>query len=212
VTDAERMVRFQIEQRGVRDARLLDAMRRVPRDRFVPAGSRSEAWADHPVAIGHGQTISQPYMIAVMIEALALRGDERVLEVGTGSGYQAALLAELAGEVWTVERIPELAVAAKRTLDGLGIDNVTVVTGDGCRGLPEHAPFDAIVVAAAAPVVPARLREQLADGGVLAVPVGARSDVQQLTLVRRAGRSFTVEESIGCRFVPLIGEGAFGDG
>lgn len=207
--DAERMVRTQIESRGVRDARVLDAMRRVPRDRFVPAAHRSEAWADRPVPIGRGQTISQPYMVALMTEALGLRGRERVLEIGTGSGYQAAVLGQLAAEVFTVERIPELAGAAARTLEALGCANVTVVVGDGCRGLPEHAPFDAILVAAAAPRVPPTLRDQLADGGILVVPVGGCSDVQVLTLVRRTGAHCAVEEGTGCRFVPLIGEGAF---
>jgi protein-L-isoaspartate(D-aspartate) O-methyltransferase len=203
------MVRFQLASRGVRDSRVLDAMRRVPRDRFVPAAHRADAWADRPVPIGRGQTISQPYMVAIMTEALGLRGSERVLEVGTGSGYQAAVLGELAAEVFTVERIPELAGAAARTLEELGCANVTVVVGDGCRGLSEHAPFDAILVAAAAPSVPVALRGQLADGGILVVPVGATAAVQALTLVRRQGTVFTLEEGTGCRFVPLIGEGAF---
>jgi protein-L-isoaspartate(D-aspartate) O-methyltransferase len=207
--DAVRMVRLQVEPRGVRDPRVLDAMRRVPRDRFVPAGHRADAWADRPVPIGRGQTISQPYMVALMTEALGLRGTERVLEVGTGSGYQAAVLGELAAEVYTVERIAELAGTAARTMEDLGCANVTVIVGDGCRGLPEHAPFDAILVAAAAPQVPAALRDQLADGGILVVPVGAWAEVQVLTLVRRTGTRFTVEEGTGCRFVPLIGEGAF---
>lgn len=203
------MVRFQIEARGVRDPRVLEAMRRVPRDRFVPAAHRAEAWADRPVPIGRGQTISQPFMVALMSEALGLRGGERVLEVGTGSGYQAAVLGELAAEVFTVERVAELAGKAARTLEDLGCGNVTVVVGDGCRGLAEHAPFDAILVAAAAPGVPAALRDQLADGGILVVPVGGWAEVQVLTTVRRTGSRFAVEEGTGCRFVPLIGEGAF---
>jgi protein-L-isoaspartate(D-aspartate) O-methyltransferase len=203
------MVRFQVEPRGVRDARVLDAMRRVPRDRFVPTARRADAWADRPVPIGRGQTISQPFMVALMSEALGLRGSERVLEVGTGSGYQAAVLGELAAEVFTVERIAELAGTAARTLEELGCANVTVVVGDGCRGLSEHAPFDAILVAAAAPSVPAALRDQLADGGVLVVPIGESAAVQVLTTVRRTGARFTVEEGTGCRFVPLIGKGAF---
>jgi protein-L-isoaspartate(D-aspartate) O-methyltransferase len=207
--EAERMVRLQVAARGVRDARVLEAMRRVPRDRFVPAAHRAEAWADRPLPIGRGQTVSQPYMVALMCEALGLRGRERVLEVGTGSGYQAAVLGELAAEVFTVERIPELADEAARALEALGCGNVTVVTGDGCRGLPERAPFDAIVVAAAAPGVPAALRVQLADGGILVVPVGSTAAVQVLTMVRRTGDRFLVEEGAGCRFVPLIGEGAF---
>ena len=202
-------MRRQLEPRGVRDARVLDAMRRVPRDRFVPEAHRADAWADRPVPIGRGQTISQPFMVALMSEALGLRGSERVLEIGTGSGYQAAVLGELAAEVFTVERIAELAGTAARTLEELGCANVTVVVGDGCRGLSEHAPFDAILVAAAAPSVPLALREQLADGGVLVVPIGESAAVQVLTIVRRTGARFTSEEGTGCRFVPLIGEGAF---
>jgi protein-L-isoaspartate(D-aspartate) O-methyltransferase len=209
--DAERMVRFQVAARGVRDPRVLEAMRRVPRDRFVPAAHQAEAWADRPLPIGRGQTVSQPYMVALMCEALGLRGRERVLEVGTGSGYQAAVLGELAAEVLTVERIPELAEQAARALEALGCANVTVVTGDGCRGLPDSAPFDAIVVAAAAPAVPAALRAQLADGGILVVPVGGTAAVQVLTLVRRREDRYTVEEGVACRFVPLIGEGAFAE-
>jgi protein-L-isoaspartate(D-aspartate) O-methyltransferase len=203
------MVRHQIAARGVRDPRVLDAMRSVPRDRFVPGAHRADAWADRPVSIGRGQTISQPYMVALMSEALGLRGSERVLEVGTGSGYQAAVLGELAAEVFSVERIAELGERAARTLAELGCANVTVLIGDGCRGLPEHAPFDAILVAAAAPEVPAALRDQLADGGILVVPIGESAAIQVLTLVRRTGSRFTVEEGTGCRFVPLIGEGAF---
>ena len=159
--------------------------------------------------IGRGQTISQPFMVALMSEALGLHGSERVLEVGTGSGYQAAVLGELAAEVFSVERIAELAGTAARTLEDLGCANVTVVIGDGCRGLLEHAPFDAILVAAAAPSVPAALRDQLADGGILVVPIGESAAVQVLTIVRRTGARFTSEEGTGCRFVPLIGEGAF---
>ncbi len=185
--DAERMVRHQVEPRGVRDPRVLDAMRRVPRDRFVPGRAPRGRLGRPPVPIGQGQTISQPFMVALMTEALGLRGTERVLEVGTGSGYQAAVLGELAAEVYTVERIAELAGTAARTMEDLGCANVTVVVGDGCRGLPEHAPFDAILVAAAAPGVPAALRDQLADGGILVVPVGGWAEVQVLTMVRRTG-------------------------
>jgi len=203
------MVRTQIAARGVRDPRVLEAMRRVPRDRFVPASHRADAWADRPVPIGHGQTISQPYMVALMSEALGLRGSERVLEVGTGSGYQAAVLGELAAEVFSVERIAELGERAARTLAELGCVNVIVLIGDGCAGLPAHAPFDAILVAAAAPDVPAALRDQLADGGILVVPVGESAAVQVLTTVRRTGSRFALEEGTGCRFVPLIGKGAF---
>ncbi len=198
------MVHFQLAARDIRDARVLAAMGRVPRNRFVPAGRRADAWGDWPVPIGHGQTISQPYMVAVMTQALGLGGSERVLEVGTGSGYQAAILAELAAEVYSVERIPELADVARSTLAELGYRNVTVLTGDGAEGLADHAPFDGILVAAAAPAVPARLREQLADNGTLVVPVGPSGEVQVLVTVRRIGASFQVTEGIGCRFVPLI--------
>ena len=207
--DAERMVRFQIAARGVRDERVLEAMRRVPRDRFVPAAHRAAAWADRPLPIGRGQTVSQPYMVALMCEALGLRGRERVLEVGTGSGYQAALLGELAAEVVTIERIQDLGAAAARVLEALGCTNVSVVIGDGCRGLPDRAPFDAIIVAAAAPAVPPLLQGQLADGGIMVVPVGESAAVQVLTMVKRTGDRFAIEEGAGCRFVPLIGEGAF---
>jgi protein-L-isoaspartate(D-aspartate) O-methyltransferase len=206
---AERMVRLQLESRDVRDRRVLAAMASVPRHRFVPPGSQASAYDDHPLSIGHGQTISQPYIVAFMTEALGLRGSERVLEVGTGCGYQAAILAELSAEVYSVERIPELAERARLTLDGLGYSNVCVRTGDGSEGWPEMAPFDAIIVAAAAPGVPAALREQLADNGVLVLPVGDLRGTQELVVVRRIGDSVSTRVSIGCRFVPLLGRGGF---
>ena len=206
---AERMVRFQIESRDIRDSRVLEAMRRVPRHLFVPLGSRATAYEDHPVSIGHKQTISQPYMVAFMTDALELRGDERVLEIGTGSGYQTAVLAELCRAVYSVERIPELAEAATRALHSLGYDNVSLRTGDGCEGWPEHAPFDRILVAAAAPALPEALRAQLADNGVMVIPVGDWRRTQEIVVARRTGGSITVERSIGCRFVPLIGRGGF---
>lgn len=206
---AERMVKLQIENRDVRDTRVLDAMRRLPRHLFVPPGSRSLAYEDHPVSIGHGQTISQPYMVAFMTQALELRGGERVLEVGTGSGYQTAILAELCQAVFTVERIPELAAAAESALAALGYRNISLLVGDGSEGWPEHAPFDGILVAAAAPAVPRRLRDQLADNGVMVIPVGDWRRTQEILVVRRTGGAVTVERSIGCRFVPLIGTGGF---
>jgi protein-L-isoaspartate(D-aspartate) O-methyltransferase len=206
---AERMVKLQIENRDVRDTRVLEAMRRLPRHLFVPPGSRSLAYEDHPVSIGHGQTISQPYMVAFMTQALELRGGERVLEVGTGSGYQTAVLAELCRAVFTVERIPELAAAAESALAALGYGNISLLVGDGSEGWPEHAPFDGILVAAAAPAIPRRLREQLADNGVMVIPVGDWRRTQEILLVRRTGGAVTVERSIGCRFVPLIGAGGF---
>jgi protein-L-isoaspartate(D-aspartate) O-methyltransferase len=207
--DAERMVRLQIESRDIRDPRVLEAMRRVPRHLFVPAGSRATAYEDHPIGIGHKQTISQPYMVAFMTDALELRGGERVLEIGTGSGYQAAVLAELCREVCTVERIPQLAAAAAETLRSLGYTNVSLRTGDGCEGWPERAPFDRILVAAAAPAVPEALRAQLADNGVMVIPVGDWRRTQEIVVARRTAGAVAIERSIGCRFVPLIGRGGF---
>lgn len=206
---AERMVRLQIESRDIRDPRVLDAMRRVPRHLFVPAGSRATAYEDHPIGIGHGQTISQPYMVAFMTDALELRGGERVLEIGTGSGYQTAVLAELCRDVFTVERIPQLAAAAAETLSSLGYTNVSLRTGDGCDGWPERAPFDRILVAAAAPSVPDALRKQLADNGVMVIPVGDWKRTQEIVVARRTAGAIEIERSIGCRFVPLIGRGGF---
>jgi protein-L-isoaspartate(D-aspartate) O-methyltransferase len=206
---AERMVKLQIENRDIRDPRVLDALRRVPRHLFVPVGSRATAYEDHPIPIGHKQTISQPYMVAFMTDALELRGDERVLEIGTGSGYQTAVLAELSREVYSVERIPQLADAAAHALRSLGYENVSLQTSDGCEGWPEQAPFDRILVAAAAPAVPDALRSQLADNGVMVIPVGDWRRSQEIVVARRIGASITIERSIGCRFVPLIGRGGF---
>jgi protein-L-isoaspartate(D-aspartate) O-methyltransferase len=203
------MVKLQIECRDIRDLRLLDALRRVPRHLFVPVGSRATAYEDHPISIGHKQTISQPYMVAFMTDALELRGGEKVLEIGTGSGYQTAVLAELSGEVYSVERIPQLADAAAQVLHSLGYENVSLRTADGCEGWPEHAPFDRILVAAAAPAVPGALRAQLADNGVMVIPVGDWRRTQEIVVARRIGASITIERSIGCRFVPLIGRGGF---
>ncbi|HYW83962.1 MAG TPA: protein-L-isoaspartate(D-aspartate) O-methyltransferase [Spirochaetia bacterium] len=206
---AERMVKLQIENRDVRDTRVLEVMRRLPRHLFIPPGSLSLAYEDHPVSIGHGQTISQPYMVAFMTQALELRGGERVLEVGTGSGYQTAILAELCRAVFTVERIPELAAAAESALMALRYGNISLRVGDGSEGWPEHAPFDGILVAAAAPAIPQGLREQLADNGVMVIPVGDWRRTQEILVARRVGGTVTVERSIGCRFVPLIGTGGF---
>jgi len=195
----------QLVARGVHDPRVLDAMRRVPREAFVPPGMRPYAYDDRALAIGSGQTISQPYMVAAMTEALRLTGTERVLDVGTGSGYQAAVLAELAREVITIERRPELAEAARATLDALGYRSVDVIVGDGTLGSPAHAPFDGIIVAAGAPRVPDALREQLArDSGRLVIPIGP-PEQQWLVVVTRAGDSFTESKGVGCVFVPLVG-------
>jgi protein-L-isoaspartate(D-aspartate) O-methyltransferase len=206
---AERMVRLQLEARGISDSRVLEAMTRVPRDRFVPSGQKANAYEDFPVSIGHGQTISQPYMVAFMVEALGLTGREKVLEVGTGSGYQAAVLSQCASQVFTIERVPELLAAAQRRLAELGYANVKAVLGDGGAGLPEKAPFDRIIVSAAAPSVPQVLQMQLADNGVMVVPVGDYRFSQVLMILRRTADRFETRQSIGCRFVPLIGEGGF---
>ena len=216
-TDAEfallrhRMVDQQLRARGIVDARVLDAMERVPRHDFVASSHEWAAYDDAPQPIGLGQTISQPYMVARMTELLEIGDDSRVLEVGTGSGYQAAVLATLAREVWTIERHGGLAAEAQRTLTALGYDNVHVVVGDGTLGLPAHAPYDAIVVTAAAPRVPPALRDQLALGGRLVIPVGDRN-TQWLTLVRRDADGDRESIVLGCRFVPLVGEQGYDEG
>ena len=203
--ERKEMVRRQIKGRRIQDELVLEAMRTVPRHRFVPAYVRGSAYRDAPLPIGEGQTISQPYVVAFMTEALQLSGGEKVLEIGTGSGYQAAVLALIAGEVISVERLPRLAEEARRTLAELGYDNVRVVVGDGTQGWPEEAPYDAIMVTAASPEVPAPLLQQLAEGGRLVAPVGPRH-TQQLVRVRREGEELRREDLLGVAFVPLIGE------
>ena len=202
------MVARQLRGRDVVDERVLAAMDRVPRELFVPERLRERAYDDAALPIGGGQTISQPYMVARICEALALRGDERVLDVGTGSGYQAAVLAELAAEVDTIERIPELAEQARANLVAAEYERVRVHVGDGTRVLPERAPFAAIAVAAAAPEVPRTLYEQLEPRGRLVVPVGKRG-VQYLEVVVRSPEGPAVVRSVPCRFVPLVGEEGF---
>ena len=202
------MVELQLRRRGIKDPRVLEAMGRVPRERFVPDDLRASAYDDKPLPIGHEATISQPYMVAAICELLGLSGDERVLDVGTGSGYQAAVLAELAREVVSIERVPELAASARATLDGAGYGEVEVVTGDGTLGLPERAPFDAIAVAAAAPDLPPALYAQLVPGGRIVLPVGERRG-QRLELVVRSPEGPAVLRSMPCRFVPLLGSGGF---
>ena len=203
------MVEQQLRSRDVEDERVLAAMERVPRHVFVPEELRDRAYADTALPIGSGQTISQPYMVARICEALSLHGGERVLDVGTGSGYQAAVLAELAGEVHTIERLPELADAARSRLAEAGYgDRVHVHVGDGTLGLPEHAPFAAIAVAAAAPELPRTLYDQLEPRGRMVVPVGKRHG-QQLELVVRSPEGPAVVRSVPCRFVPLVGEEGF---
>jgi protein-L-isoaspartate(D-aspartate) O-methyltransferase len=206
--EAAQMVRVQLLKHGIRDRRVLSAMRSVPREAFVPAHLRQFAYADCPLPIGADQTISQPLMVATMLAALGLAGNERVLDVGTGSGYQAALLGELAREVVSIEVVPALAAKAAAALARLGYDNVEVVTADGSRGWPSRAPYDAIVVGAGAPEVPRPLIEQLAPGGRLVVPVGGDRE-QQLVRVTRS-RDQLVEERLGpCIFVPLVGSHGF---
>jgi protein-L-isoaspartate(D-aspartate) O-methyltransferase len=203
--ERERMVETQIEQRGICDERVLAAMRSVPRHRFVPGHLIGAAYRDAPLPIDQGQTISQPYIVALMTAELGLTGDEKVLEIGAGSGYQAAILSRLVDGVISVERIPSLARQAQALLDSLGYDNVRIVVGDGTAGWPAEAPYDAIIVTAAAPEVPEPLKQQLADGGRLLVPVGPRW-TQQLTRVRRVGGQYYTESLLGVAFVPLIGE------
>jgi protein-L-isoaspartate(D-aspartate) O-methyltransferase len=204
-----RMVERQLRGRDVRDERVLDAMGRVPRELFVPDELRARAYADAALPIGEGQTISQPYIVARLCEELRLHGGERVLDVGTGSGYQAAVLAELAAEVHTIERIPELAEVARANLRAAGYgDRVTVHVGDGTRGLPEWAPFTAIAVAAAAPDLPPSLYDQLEPNGRLVIPVGTRQE-QRLEVVVRSPEGPAVLRSVPCRFVPLLGEEGF---
>jgi protein-L-isoaspartate(D-aspartate) O-methyltransferase len=204
--EAERrdMVARQIRDRGIRSGRVLEAMEAVPRHLFVPADLVRGAYADEPLPIGEGQTISQPFMVAAMADALSLEGRERVLEVGCGSGYQAAVLSRLAAEVIAVETRPVLAASARERLARLDYANVTVEEGDGSAGWPASAPYDAILVTAAAPEVPKPLIEQLAEGGRLVIPVGGSKHQELMRIVKREGR--TTEQSLySCRFVPLLG-------
>jgi protein-L-isoaspartate(D-aspartate) O-methyltransferase len=198
------MVREQIARRGVSDPRVLEAMRAVPRERFVPPARADQAYADRAVSIGLGQTISQPYMVAVMTEALRVSPGDRVLEIGTGSGYQSAVLAALGAHVISVERHEALADLARQRLAALGVTSVTVVVGDGTEGHAAGAPYQAILVTAGAPHVPAALREQLVDGGRLVIPVGPAAH-QELLVIQRDGDRYTESAREGCVFVPLIG-------
>ena len=205
------MVESQLRARGIRDERVLAAMLRVPRHEFVSPEYRDQAYEDHPIPIGEGQTLSQPYIVAIMLEASALNASDTVLEIGTGSGYQTALLAELTKQVYSVERHASLARTGQATLARLGYTNVEIVLGDGTRGLPERAPFDAIVVSAAAPQIPPSLFEQLREGGRIVIPVGP-AHAQALQLVRKHEGQPVVTAMEGCRFVPLIGSEGYRSG
>lgn len=206
----EKMVELQIIRRGIKDPLVLAAMRKVPRHLFVPEPLRSQAYEDHPLPIGEKQTISQPYIVALMTEALRLKDTDRVLEVGTGSGYQTAILAEIVKHVFTIERIPSLAEKAKKLLDTMGYKNITYRIGDGSLGWPEEAPFDGILVSAAAPSVPQPLVDQLAMGGRLIIPVGDRL-TQELILVERIPEGIRKSFLGGVRFVDLIGKWGWKD-
>ena len=198
----EEMIKFQIEARGIKDKKVSAAMNKVKRHLFVPSGLRNFAYYDQALPIGQGQTISQPYVVALMTELLLLKGDEKVLEIGTGSGYQAAILAELAGQVYTIEILPLLAQRAERLLNQLGYNNIKVKCGDGYQGWPEYAPFDAIIVTCAPPDIPQALIDQLADGGRLVLPVG--EEEQELKVLIKKKAKIEIEDIIPVRFVPMV--------
>jgi protein-L-isoaspartate(D-aspartate) O-methyltransferase len=204
----ERMVDEQLTRRGIADARVLEAMRRIPRHRFVEEGLAHSAYEDHPLPIGEGQTISQPYIVALMTSLLELTGQEKVLEVGTGSGYQTAVLGALARRVCSIERLPRLAERARNLLESLGVSNVWIRVGNGALGWPDEAPFDRILVAAGGPTVPPPLVEQLAEGGRMILPVGSAED-QVLTVVERTGGEVRSRQVGECKFVKLVGKYAW---
>ncbi len=200
------MIETQLIPRGIKDEKVLNAMRKIPRHLFVPSDRIDEAYEDRPLPIGYGQTISQPYMVAVMTELLKPNKNKKILEIGTGCGYQTAILAEICKEVYTIERIPELTEMAKRNIEKLGYKNVFFKTGDGSLGWEENAPYDGIIVTAGAPKVPESLKKQLSkDGGVLVIPVGSQF-TQSLLRITRKENFFDTEELFFCAFVPLIGE------
>lgn len=201
----DRMVETQIAARGIKDERVLSAMRSIPRHIFVPEEARAAAYGDYPLPIGHGQTISQPYIVAMMTSLLEIRPQDRVLEIGAGSGYQAAILGRLAQEVISIERIPEVAHLAEKNLATAGITGVRVIVGDGTLGYPDLAPYDAVLITAATPSVPSPLIDQLAEGGRLVAPVGSR-DLQELVRLTRKGSELSREFFGGVVFVPLLGE------
>ena len=205
----EAMVSCQLRSRDIVDERVLAVMGELPRELFLSKSLHGQAYSDGPLPIGRGQTISQPYIQALMTQNLYLKGTEKVLEIGTGSGYQTAILARLGKEVYTVERLAELSVAARKVLDSIGLDNVHYVVADGSEGLSEAAPFGAILVTAACPEIPEPLVEQLDENGHLVAPVGPR-DTQDLVLLKRIGGRLIRETICPCRFVPLLGKHAFG--
>ncbi len=201
----ERMVRDQIEARGIKDKRLLNVMRKIPRHLFVEEALRDQAYNDYPLPIGEGQTISQPYIVALMTEALELKGQEKVLEIGTGCGYQTAILAELAQSVFTIERVPTLMQRAKAILDSLGYFNVAYKTGNGTLGWPEVAPFQGIIVTAAAPEIPQPYVEQLEPGGKMVIPLGDKFSQVLYKIIKLPDGRIKKQYLCGCRFVPLVG-------
>jgi len=204
-TEIREMVKTQIMARGIRDNRVLKAMLKVPRHLFVPPNLRKLAYDDRPLPIGEDQTISQPYIVALMTQCLDLKNEDRVLEIGTGSGYQTAILAEIAKEVYTVERFSSLLKRAKQVLDELGYGNIHFKVGDGTMGWKEHAPYDKIIVTAGAPSVPEPLFSQLKEGGRIVIPVGSRYS-QDLKIVKKEKGQIQMEDVCGCIFVPLVGE------
>ncbi len=202
----EQMVKNQLEKRGIKDKRVLDAFKKVERHLFVPHRYKIDAYDDYPLPIGDGQTISQPYMVAVMTELLRLEGDEKVLEIGTGSGYQAAILSLLAKEVYAIEIIPSLAKIVTERLSRLGYENISVKCGDGCFGWAEKAPFDGIIITCAIPYLSNFLKEQLKDGGRIVAPMGEADQMQTLTVFKKIKGEIAEEEISGCFFVPMIGK------
>lgn len=201
-----RMVEQQIIARGIHEPRLIDALKNLPRHLFIEAGLGNHAYSDSSLPIGEKQTISQPFMVAAMTAALELEGQERILEIGTGSGYQTALLAMLAKRVYSIERIPLLAARARKVLDHLSLSNINIRIGDGTLGWPEQAPYDGILAAAGAPEIPSRYLEQLAIGGKLVIPVGSLDQQVLVRVIRITDQQYQRQELMGCRFVPLIGD------
>jgi len=199
------MVESQIERRGIDDERILAAFREIPRHLFVPSDQQMHAYGDHPLAIGHSQTISQPYIVALMTSCLVLEGDEKVLEIGTGSGYQTAVLANLTHSVYSVELIPELSHQARKNINALGINNIDLRVGDGSLGWPDHQPYDRIIITASAPAIPQEIKQQLKDGGLIAAPVGKRWR-QNLEVWKRDGDEFNKKTILPVAFVPLRGK------